>query len=271
VINSGKKICLIIGDPVAHSQSPAMHNAAFKALGIDSQYTFLAKQIKPDELANEMQAELHAFNICAFAVTIPHKEAIINYLDEIDETAKEIGAVNTILNKNGILIGYNTDWKGAINSLLKYTPLKNKKAAILGSGGTARAIAYGLCMEGCEVTIYSRNWEIGKKIAEQYGCKIYSWENHDEATNADIIINTTPIGRVDNASPISIDSIKDKHIIFDVNYKKGSTQLLHLAKQKNATTIDGLEMLLQQGVLQFELYTGLKAPEEAMRNALKHE
>jgi shikimate dehydrogenase len=268
VLKSEKKICLIIGDPVSHSFSPAMHNAAYEAMGIDSQYSFQARKIKSEELFNAIQNDLRAENIHAFAVTIPHKETIIKYLDEIDETATEIGAVNTVLNKNGSLIGYNTDWKGAINSLLKYTSLKTKKVAILGSGGTARAIVYGLSKEDCEVILYSRNKSTAQNIAEQYGCKISSWGNRDDATNAEILINTTPIGREDNTSPISIDSIKEKHVIFDVNYKKGGTQLLNLAKQKNAIAIDGLEMLLQQGMLQFELYTGLKAPEEAMRKAL---
>ncbi len=269
--NSAKKICLVIKDKVSQSLSPTMHNAAYKALGIDSEYTFLARQIKPEELANAMQNELRTSDICAFAITIPHKETIINYLDEIDSTAKEIGAVNTVINVNGKLKGYNTDWEGAMNSLLKYTSLKNKKVAILGSGGTARAIAYGLSKEGSEISLYTRNIDTGTKIATQFGCKLFSWDNREEACNADIIINTTPIGREDDATPLSGNRMQAQQIIFDVNYKKGSTQLLNLAKQKNAITIDGLEMLLQQGMLQFELYTGLKAPEEAMRKALYNE
>ncbi len=268
MLNRGEKICFIIGDPVAHSLSPAMHNAAYKALGINSQYIFLAKQINPDELTNAMRNELHASDICAFAVTIPHKETIIKYLDEIDETAKQIGAVNTVINTGGKLKGYNTDWKGAINSLLKYINIKSRQVAILGSGGTARAIAYGLSKEGCDISLYSRNAETGSIIAKQFGCKLFSWDKREEACNAEIIINATPIGREDNATPLSGDDINEKHVVFDVNYKKGNLRLLNLAKSKNAIIIDGLEMLLQQGMLQFELYTGLKAPEEAMRETL---
>jgi shikimate dehydrogenase len=271
VLTGGKKICLIIGDPVSHSLSPSMHNAAYKALGIESQYTFLAKQIKPEELANALQNDLRATNILAFAVTIPHKETILKYLDDIDETAKEIGAVNTVLNTNQKLKGYNTDWKGAVNALLKYTTLKNKKIALLGSGGSARAITYGLSKEGCDLEIYSRNITAASSITNQFGGKTFSWEKREDACNANIIINATPIGRDDNTSPISIDCITEKHVIFDVNYAKGGTQLLNLAKQKKAIAIDGLEMLLQQGMLQFELYTGLKAPEDAMREALNNE
>lgn len=262
------KTCLIIGDPVSHSLSPAMHNAAYKALSIESQYIFLTKRVNPEELANVIKTDLHAPNIHAFAVTVPHKESIIKYLDDMDETAKEIGAVNTVLNNNGKLKGYNTDWKGAMNALLKYTPLKNKKIAILGSGGTARAIAYGLSKEDCKVALYSRNEKTASAIAKQFNCKLFSWENREDAYAADIIINTTPIGREDLATPLSVDGITEEHVIFDVTYKKGGTQLLNLARSKNAIVIDGLEMLLQQGMLQFELYTGLKAPENAMRDAL---
>lgn len=262
------KTCLVIKYSDSPSMSPAMHNAAYKALGIDSQYIFVAKQIKPEELANAMQKDLRAPNVCAFAVTIPHKEATIKYLDTVDETAKQIGAVNTVLNNNGLLKGYNTDWQGAINTLLKLTSLKNKKIAILGSGGTARAITYGLSKEDCKISIYARNTITASAIAKQFGCKICSWDEREQVYDADIIINTTPIGRQDGNSPLSGKGINSMHIIFDLNYKKGITELLNLAKSKNAIIVDGLEMLLQQGMLQFELYTGLKAPEKAMREAL---
>lgn len=263
------KTCLVIKDKVSHSLSPAMHNAAYKVLGIDSQYIFLPRQIKSEDLENAMQHDLRASNIAAFAVTIPHKEAILKYLDEVDETARKIGAVNTVINTDGKLKGYNTDWQGAMNALKKNTSLKNKKVAMLGSGGTARAICYGLSKEGCEIRIFGRNTHTTSEIANKFGCKAYPWDKREEAYNSDIIINTTPIGREDDNSPLTGTGITDKHIVFDVNYKKGNMQLLNLAKQKNATIVDGLEMLLQQGMLQFELYTGLKAPEQAMRAALQ--
>jgi 3-phosphoshikimate 1-carboxyvinyltransferase len=262
------KTCLVVKGNDSPSLSPAMHSAAYKALGIDSEYTFQVKQVKPEELAIAIQNELRTSNIHAFAVTIPYKETIIKYLDETDETAKKIGAVNTVINNNGKLKGYNTDWQGAINTLLKFTSLKGKKVAILGSGGTARAVAYGLSKEACEIIIYARNENTATAIANQFGCKTYSWDERENATNADIIINTTPIGRENNDSPLSGEGIDEKHVIFDVNYKKGGTPLLNLAKSKNAIVVDGLEMLLQQGMLQFELYTGLKAPEKEMREAL---
>lgn len=267
--NNPPKTCFVIKDKVSHSLSPTMHNAAYKALGIDSQYNFLLRQIKPEELESAMQNDLRASNIAAFAVTIPHKEAIMKYLDSIDEIAQKIGAVNTVINTNGLLKGYNTDWQGAVNTLIKFTSLKNKKVAILGSGGTARAIAYGLSRENCELKIYARNAQTAATVAIQFGCKAYPWDERDDACNADIIINTTPIGREDNSTPLSDKEITNKHLVFDVNYKNGNTQLLNLAQSKGAIIVDGLEMLLQQGMLQFELYTGLKAPEQAMREALQ--
>ncbi len=266
--NTQRKVCLIIGDPVEHSLSPAMHNAAYIALNISSQYTFFAWQVKQEELANAMKEDLRAPEIHAFACTVPHKETIINYLDEIDEVAKQIGAVNTVINNNGVLKGYNTDWKGGINALLKLTSLKGKKVALLGSGGTAHAIAYGLSKKNCKVSIYSRNIDKALDIAKQYKYEPYPWEIRGEACDADIIINTTSIGRDDNESPLIGIGINKNHVVFDVNYKSGGTQLLKLAKSKNAAVIGGLEMLLQQGMLQFELYTGLKAPEKAMKEAL---
>jgi shikimate dehydrogenase len=262
------KTCLVIKDSNSPSMSPAMHNEAYKALGIDLEYEFHTKQIKPEELANAMKTDLRATTICAFAVTIPHKETILKYLDEVDITAKEIEAVNTVINTNGKLKGYNTDWQGAVNTLLKFTTIKDKKVAILGSGGTARAIAYGLSKWGCTISIYARNKNTASAIANQFGCKTYTWDEREKAISADIITNTTPIGRKDNDSPLLSEGITEKHVIFDVNYKKGGTQLLNLAKSKNAIVVDGLEMLLQQGMLQFELYTGLKAPEKEMREAL---
>jgi shikimate dehydrogenase len=265
--NNQIKTCLIIGYPVSHSLSPIMHTVGYKALGIDLEYIFLTENVAPGDLKNAMH-DFRERKIHAFAVTIPHKETIIKYLDEVDETAKGIGAVNTVLTINGILKGYNTDWNGAVNALQKYTSLKNKKVSVLGSGGTARAIIYGINKESCDITVYSRNNSTGLQIAKQFECKIYSWDKREDAYNAEIIINTTPIGREDKSSPLSGKGITKNHIIFDVNYRKGGTLLLSIAKSNNAIIIDGLEMLLQQGMLQFELFTCMKAPEDAMRKAL---
>jgi len=264
-----KHICLVIGDPVAHSLSPVMHNVAYKALGIEGQYEFKAKQVSEQELVGFMK-QVKAEGIHMLAVTVPHKESIMQYLDDIDKVAKEIGAVNTVLNKNGKLVGYNTDYIGATDSLKAVAPLAGKRVAILGSGGSARAIEYGLMQEKCDVTIYSRNTDSANDIKKVFGCKVMAWDERNKSV-ADIIINTTPIGRDNDELPIDESMIGKGHIVFDINYNVNGTALLKAAKKNGATVVDGLEMLLRQGMKQFELYTGLKAPEQAMRNSLQND
>jgi shikimate dehydrogenase len=213
------------------------------------------------------------------AVTIPHKETIGQYLDELDNTAKDIGAVNTVINKNGVLIGYNTDCPGVINVLKQHTELAGKAVVVLGSGGTAKAIVYGLYKEQLRVIICSRNIEEAQKLAAKYNCVALPWEAIGNAAEADIIINTTPIGRQGEELPLIVQNLagrqkldnkgKPKQIVFDVNYSTEGIPLLKETKKLGLTVIDGLELLLQQGMLQFELYTGLKAPEDAMRKVLQ--
>ncbi len=274
-----RKQCMVIGDPVAHSLSPAMHSAAFKALGINPEYSFSARQVRPDELGKFVDEVRNNHQIKMLAVTVPHKEAIIQYLDNVDKTAKEIGAVNTILNMADCLTGYNTDCPGAINALKQHTDLKGKTVVIVGSGGTAKAIAYGLFKEELRIIICSRNIKEAEKLAVKYNAVAFPWEGIGNVAEADIIINTTPIGRNGEEFPYIIQNLKDrqkldnsgkpKQVVFDVNYNPDGIPLLKQAEELGLITIDGLEMLLQQGILQFELYTGLRAPVEAMRETLQ--
>jgi shikimate dehydrogenase len=276
IIKKLVKHCMVIGDPVSHSLSPAMHNAAFKALGVDSEYSFEAKQIKSSELGKFMD-EIRE-NIHMLAVTIPHKETIVHYVDKLDNTAKEIGAVNTVINDDGVLTGYNTDCPGAINILKQHTNLAGKAVVVLGSGGTAKAIVHGLSKEGLRVIICSRNKEESEKLAAKYNAVSLPWEAIGNVAEADIIINTTPIGRNGEEFPHIIQNLKDRQkldnkgkptqIIFDVNYNPDGIPLLKQAEELGLTAIDGLELLLQQGILQFELYTGLSAPVDVMRKTL---
>jgi len=260
------KLCVVIGDPVLQSLSPKMHNAAYKALGINKEYLFEAIKVPTEGL--EKFVEKAKGTIHFMAVTIPHKETIIPFIDKVDKTAKEIGAVNSVLNVKGKLVGYNTDCPGAIESLKQYTKLTGREVAVLGSGGSARAIVYGLVKEKSKVSIYSRNKKKAEGIAKAFGCKSEMWEERGEASGADIIINTTPIGKNNDGLPIEEKLIKKGQIVFDINYSIEGTPLLIAAEKKKAITIDGLEMLLRQGMKQFEIYTGVEAPEEAMRNAL---
>ncbi len=268
-INAKTKICMVIGDPIEHSLSPQMHNRGFEELGIDNEFVFAACNVKVENIADFMKG-VRAMGIRGVSCTIPHKMAVMELLDEIDETAKTIGAVNTIVNTNGVLKGYNTDWLGAVVPLERITSLKNKKVALLGAGGAARAIAFGLKKKGANVTIFNRTIDKAEELAKEFGCKAASFNDVSAIKNMEIIINATAVGlhpHVDE-TPLDKELITSKHIVFDIIYAPLETRLLRDAKEQGATIIHGLEMLLEQGVAQFKLYTNIDAPEEAMRNVL---
>lgn len=264
---NNKKICMIIGDPIEHSLSPVIHNAGYKALGIDDQYEYVMEKVAPEDLKDFIQ-RIRDKNIAGVSCTIPHKETVIPYLDEVDETAKIIGAVNTIVNENGVLKGHNTDWIGAVEPLVKICDLKASNAAVIGAGGAGKAFAYGLTNAGAKVTIYNRTLEKAKPIAIQFGCELRSLEDQSKIKNVDIVCNTTSVGMNSNESPVSKDNLREKQVVFDAVYSPLETRLIKDAKEKGAKIIQGTEMLLHQAFAQFELFTAQRAPEEAMRLAL---
>lgn len=269
-ITADTKICIIIGDPVEHSLSPQMHNAGYKALKIDDKFVYVGCNVKRGQLGDLIKGVL-AMQIHGVTVTIPHKVEIMKYLDTIDEVAKKIDAVNTIINRNGTLIGYNTDWLGILNPLQKLTTIRDKKIALLGAGGAAHAAAYAIATGGGDLTIYNRTLEKAEKLAKSFGAKAKSLIHLPEVKNADIIVNTTSMGLHphEDETPVPIEFITERHIVFDAVYSALSdTKLLKDAKKKGATTISGIEMLLNQGYAQFKLFTGHNAPEEKMREAL---
>lgn len=267
---NSKKICMIIGDPVEHSLSPVIHNAGYKALGIDKEYEFISEQVKPEGLESFIQ-KIRNGNIAGVSSTIPHKEAVIPYLDKIDQTARSIGAVNTIVNKNGVLYGHNTDWIGVMEPLVKIYDLKGSKAAVIGAGGTGKAFVYGLTNAGCKVTIYNRSLDKAKTLAIHFGCEFKPLSDQSRIKENDIICNTTSIGMDSDETPVDKSNLHKAQIVFDAVYSPLQTRLLREAKEKGARIIPGTEMLLHQSFAQFKLYTGLEAPEEAMRQALTKE
>ena len=262
-----KTHCVVIGDPVAHSLSPQMHNAGFNELGLN--FFFTAKRVTKDNLADFIN-EVREKNIRGVSVTLPHKIDVIKYVDELDESAKKIGAINTIVNNHGRLKGYNTDWIGIVVPIEKRTTLAGKKVAIIGASGAARACAYGVTSQGATIEIYNRTVEKAKALAKEFDGKAFSLTQLENVKNADIIINTTPIGMEPhtNESPIPKDHLSKQQIIFDVIYTPRETKLLKDAREKKATIIHGTEMFLEQGITQFELYTGQHAPIEEMKKAL---
>lgn len=256
-----------IGDPIKHSLSPAMHNAGYKALRIENSNLFIPCRVKKENLKQFIEA-VKILGINGVSVTLPHKKEVMKYLDEIDETSKKIGAVNTIINEAGKLTGHNTDWIGAISALEKITSLEGKKVAVIGAGGAARAIVFGLSKKGAKAKIFNRTPENAKKLAEEFGAEYGGAGEMWEIRNYEIIINATAVGMGEDQSPVDKDLINKNQIIFDIVYSPKETKLLKNAKEKGAKIIYGYEMLLYQGVEQFKMYTGLDAPVKEMEEAL---
>lgn len=260
---------MVIGDPVGHSLSPLMHNAGYEKAGIADEYVYIACHVLPERLSECVQG-IRAMNVRGVSCTIPHKVSVMKYLDHIDTVAQKIGAVNTIVNDNGMLTGYNTDWLGVVVPLEKRISLKNKKVALLGAGGAARAIAYGVVQRGAELTIFNRAKDMADVLAAEFGGHAYSFDDLAMIRDVDVIINATPVGMrpLDTETPLPKESIDKHHIVFDIVYEPHETRLLREAREQGAEVIHGIEMLLHQGMAQFKLYTQHDAPEAVMREAL---
>jgi len=264
-----KKIYGIVGHPVAHSLSPAMHNAAIKHLKLDADYKrFDIDPSDPDNLANFCY-ETDLNNIGGFSVTMPYKLDIMQYMDHYDPAAKIIGSVNTVVNENSMLNGYNTDAMGAIQALREKTEISRKKALVMGAGGAARSIIYALKEFGADVYIFNRTTEKAEKLADEFDVEAIEFR-HIPQMDFDIIVNTTPVGSLPNTeeSLLNVSQIPAKAVVMDIITHPLETQLLKEAKKAGATAISGERMLLHQAVGQFELWFGQKAPVEVMEKAL---
>lgn len=256
----------IVGDPVEHSLSPVMHNTAFQALGIKAMYKQFS--VASEDLENFIKYKARK-EIAGLSVTIPHKTTVIRYLDEIEATAQAVGAVNTIINKNGYLIGTNTDWIGILKPLKKYGNLREKKVIVLGNGGAARAAIYALKKVGAKIVILGRNIVRARKLAAKFECLADSLKNI-ALYEADVLINTTSVGMEANEESLVPEKFFKKNtIVFDVVYKPKMTKLLRDAKEAGCEIITGDNMLLHQAIAQFELWIEKKAPVEVMRIALE--
>jgi shikimate dehydrogenase len=274
---SGKtKICGLIGDPVEHSMSPAMHNAAFREEGLD--YIYVPFRVKSEDLGKAI-AGMRALNIRGLNVTVPHKVAVISFLDELDHLAEKIGAVNTIVNDDGVLTGYNTDATGFLQALLeREIQPEGKRAVILGAGGAAKAISFILADIGARLTILNRqlelDWakELARRISQTFSQKIKALELNREnlavvLKKADILVNATSVGMTPAAdnTPVLADLLRPHLIVYDIVYNPLKTRLLKESEAAGAETISGIDMLVWQGALAFEKWTGRKAPVELMK------
>lgn len=276
IITGKTKICGIIGDPIEHSISPAMHNAAFKKLGLD--YIYLPFRVRAEELAQAVNG-LKALNVAGFNVTIPHKVTIIPRLDGLDPLAEKIGAVNTVVNTDGNLWGYNTDAAGFLQPLLaRGIEPGGKNVVVLGAGGASRAIAYILAERDAHLTILNRqlelDWaeELAQRIYHDLGKEVKVFELCFEhlttaLEGADILVNATSVGMSPHSqeSLVPAQLLKSDLVVFDIVYNPVRTKLLKEAKAAGARTIEGIDMLVWQGALSFEKWTGQTAPFEVMR------
>lgn len=267
-INTKTKICCVIGNPITHSLSPSIHNAGYKFLGLNFIYT----AFKIENLKDAVKG-FKALDIKGISITLPHKVNIIPFLDAIDKKAKEIGAVNTVVNNNGILKGFNTDCDGALKALKEVTDLKNKKIIIVGAGGAAKAIAFGLKEENTNILILNRTLEKARYLAQEINAKFGSLDNLSEIKNCDILIHTTSSGMHPNTnqSIIPQEFLHKNLVVFDVVYNPKETLLIKNAKQKRCKIVHGYKMLLYQAATQFEMFTNQKAPIGVMEKTLLEE
>jgi shikimate dehydrogenase len=273
-ITGKTQICALIGDPVEHSMSPAMHNAAYEKLGLG--YVYVPFHVKPEGLARAV-AGLRALNVRGFNVTIPHKVSVIPLLDGLDPLAEKIGAVNTVVNENGELRGHNTDAEGFLRALLASgIKPRGKSSVVVGAGGASRAISYILAEKGARVTIVNRRQEldwaenIAQSIKEDLGKEVKVYELGQLASaleNIDLLVNATSVGMspAGDISPVPAKLLVTIPAVFDIVYNPLETRLLREAKAAGAKTISGVDMLAWQGALAFEQWTGQKAPLELMR------
>ena len=277
MITGKTKVAGVIGNPIEHSLSPPMHNAAYKQLKMD--YVYVAFRIEKEDLPKVIESA-KTMGLVGLNVTIPYKTDIIEYLDEIDETARQINAVNTISFKNGVAKGYNTDGTGAIKSIEKYTTVKSRNVLVLGAGGASKAITFTLINHGINRLIIANRskdnaFQLIDNLKRQTGFEDISYIEIAEADrildDVDIIINTTPIGmypNVDVDTPIRTDKINESHVVMDVIYNPLETKLLKEAKDNGATTVSGTNMLINQGITAFEIFTGRTPTYESFEKAL---
>ncbi len=262
--SSHTALCGILLHPAGHTRSPAMHSAAYAALGMDAAY--LAFDVPPQDLAAAI-AGARVLGIRQLAVSIPHKEVVMQYLDEIDSVARTIGAVNTITRHGERLVGANTDWIGAVRALERETTLAGKRAVVLGSGGAARAVVYGLLARGASVTVLNRTLEKARSLAHSLGASAAGLLTDLDPTSYDLLINTTRVGLRSDESPIPAEKIAPYTIVMDAVYDPVETRLLRDAKARGATTIGGKWWLIEQAVEQIRLWTGKEAPRDVMEKA----
>jgi shikimate dehydrogenase len=241
-----------------------MHNAAFEALGLDAVYA--AFDVRPEQLGAAL-AGARALGIRQLAVSLPHKEAALAHLDEVEPTARRIGAVNTVTRRESRLVGDNTDWLGAVRALERETALAGRDVVVLGAGGTARAVAFGALERGARVALLNRTPERAARLAKQLGATRSGGLEELVGLPCDVLVNATSVGLRADRSPVAAEAIPRAAVVMDAVYDPLRTRLLRDAEARGARVVEGKWMLVHQAALQLALWTGREAPLEVMAAA----
>jgi len=262
----------VIGQPIAHSRSPAMHTVAFEALGIVDEWSYEAIEVAPEAFVERTEALADAGYVGA-NVTVPHKQAALELAARASETAREIGAANT-LSFAGEISADNTDAAGLLGALP--SPPRGMRALVLGAGGAARAAVWALVREGATVEIWNRTTSKARELAAELGGTA---ADAVATPDYDLIVNATSVGMDPAAAPsgggdlktlpLDADGLHDRQVVVDLVYGSSETQLAHAARTRGAVVVDGLEVLVHQGAESFRIWTGLAPPVEAMRRAVR--
>ncbi|HTQ39069.1 MAG TPA: type I 3-dehydroquinate dehydratase [Pirellulales bacterium] len=284
----------VIADPIGHSLSPLVHNTALRQAGINAVYVPFRV---PAEHLDQFLTDAKQWGIRGLSVTIPHKEAVLKRLTKFDPAVKAIGAANTLVFEGDEIIGYNTDFRAALESVLRgvhsihrldvdehlasvqsvaaeHQPtedgLQGKTALLLGAGGAARAMVYGLKKNGAKVVVSSRTLKRAQQLAQTMGCDCIDWNNR-HAISPDIVVNCTPVGMHPNVdeTPYARGHLRSQVVVFDMVYNPENTLLIKEAKAQGCSVVTGIEMFVRQALLQFKLFTGQNASWELMRDTLK--
>lgn len=276
-IDERTEVYAVLGDPIAQSLSPAVHNAAFRALGMNK---VLVPILVPSGRLGTSIDELAWIGLKGCSITIPHKEEIIPLLSKSDGAVERTGSCNTLVIKDGERIGYNTDYRAAMDSLEEAlggiasgdeaSPLVEKQALLLGAGGVARSIAFGLSRRGAIVTVTNRHDERAARLAEEVGCRALNWSNR-ASIHTNVLINCTPVGMHPNVddTPMPPAGFQPGMVVMDTVYHPENTMFLKLARERECRTVSGVDMFVRQAAHQFHLYTGQEAPLDVMREVVR--
>ena len=260
-VSARTALCGILLHPAGHTRSPAMHGAAYDALGFDAVY--LAFDVAPAGLADAMRGA-RALGVRQLAISLPHKQAVMAHVDQIEQTARRIGAVNTVTRAGDDLVGSNTDWLGAVRALESELPLSGARAVVLGAGGTARAVVFGLLERGARVRVLNRHPERARRLADELGAETAGGLGDLALAPYDLLVNTTSVGLREDASPVDAGALRAGAVVMDAVYDPERTRLLREAEARGARVVSGRWMLIHQAAEQVRLLTGREAPLSAL-------